>query len=70
MAAMCFASIPRKFVNGIAADLASVQMMIDLQLPVQIQPFVDELHQPVKTAFAHIALSTPVAQVVSAALCS
>jgi len=49
----CLLLVARKLVNGITADIASVQMIVDLQLPIQIQLLVDELQQPAKTACAH-----------------
>jgi hypothetical protein len=51
----CSAQFAQKVVSGIAANAASVQMIVDLQLPIQIQLFVDELQQPVKAACAHNA---------------
>jgi hypothetical protein len=51
----CFILVSRKLVNGVSADSASVQMTVDLQLPIQIQLLVDELQQPAKTAGAHNA---------------
>ena len=51
----CFTLVSRKLVNGVPADSASVQMTVNLQLPIQIQLLVDELQQAVKTACAHNA---------------
>jgi hypothetical protein len=63
LAEKCHVSIPRKLVNGIAADLAAVQMTVDLQLPIQIQLFVEESQKPVKTACAHTPPFTSVAPI-------
>ena len=55
----CFIPVARKLVNGITADIASVQMIVNLQFPVQIQLLVDELQQPPKTASAHNTPAAP-----------
>ena len=48
--------VARELVNSVTADIASVQMIVDLELGIQIQLLVEELQQPPKTASAH---STP-----------
>jgi hypothetical protein len=52
--------LSRKLVNGVSADSASVQMTVNLQLPIQIQLPVDELQQPAKTASARNAPYVPI----------
>jgi hypothetical protein len=56
----CFTLVSRKLVNGVPADSASVQMTVNLQLPIQIQLLVDELQQPAKTASAQNAPCGPI----------
>jgi acetolactate synthase regulatory subunit len=48
-----FIPVARKLVNGITADIASIQMIVNAQLPIQIQLLVDQLQKPPKTASAH-----------------
>jgi hypothetical protein len=48
-----FKPVARKLVIGIPADIASVQMIVNLQLPIQVQLLVGELQQPAKIAYAH-----------------
>jgi hypothetical protein len=55
----CFAQVARKLVHGITADIAQVQMIVDLQLLIQIQLLVDELHKPPKAACAHSTSGSP-----------
>lgn len=57
----CVILVAHKLVNGITADIASIQVTVDLQLPIQIQLPVYELQEPVKTACAHIAPFGPIA---------
>jgi hypothetical protein len=56
----CFIPVARKLVYGITADIASVQVIVDFQVPIQIQLLVDELQQPVETACAHNDLYWPI----------
>jgi hypothetical protein len=60
MAEKGFIPVPRKMVNGVTADIASVQMIIGRELLIQIQLFVDELQQPIKIACAHSTSCRPV----------
>jgi hypothetical protein len=46
-------AVARQLVNSIATDIASVQMVIDFQLPIKIQFFVDELQELVKSTGLH-----------------
>jgi len=39
----CFIPVARKPAKGVTADIASIQMIVKLQLPIQIQLLVDEL---------------------------
>jgi hypothetical protein len=40
-------------VDGVSADIASVQMLVDFKLLIQIQLLVDELQQVFKIAWVH-----------------
>jgi hypothetical protein len=52
----CLIPIARNLTNSISADTASVQMIVDLQLSIQIQLLVDQLQKTIKTACAHNTL--------------
>ena len=53
----CLIPILRKLAHGITANIATVQMSVDFQQPIQIQLLVDEPKQLVKTAFVHVVSS-------------
>jgi hypothetical protein len=57
----CPIPVARKVVSGITADIAAVQMIAELKLPIRIQLIVDELQQPVKAACTHDAPYGPIA---------
>jgi len=42
--------VARKLVNGITADIASVQVIVDLELAVCIQLLVEQLQEAAETA--------------------